>query len=87
MKKNSFSITARVTLGTLFFVSSVALGVLTLFTTGVRSATPSAGTLNPGGPTLNWTGTAAGGSSLDESTCVEGVNCGLALISRTVSEG
>src|SRR5207248_10419144 len=32
-------------------------------------------TLNPTGATINWAGTAAGGGSLDESTCVEGVNC------------
>ena len=38
-------------------------------------ATPTSGTLNPGGPDVTWTGTAVGGSSQDESTCVEGVNC------------
>jgi len=36
---------------------------------------PSSGTLNPSGPQLNWAGTAVGGGSVDESTCVEGVNC------------
>src|SRR6266702_351480 len=75
MKKISSSMTARATLGALFFVISVFLVVFALFTTGLRSATPSAGTLNPGGATVNWAGTATGGSSLDESTCVEGVNC------------
>src|SRR5947209_16564208 len=75
MKKICSSMTARATLGALFFVISVFLVVFALFTTGLRSATPSAGTLKPGGATVNWAGTATGGSSLDESTCVEGVNC------------
>lgn len=39
------------------------------------TANPGSGTLNPTGPDLTWTGTAAGGASADESTCVEGVNC------------
>ena len=67
--------TARATIGALFFVIGVFLVVFAFFTTGLRSATPSAGTLNPGGPTVNWAGTAVGGGSTDESTCVEGVNC------------
>jgi hypothetical protein len=75
MKKISSSRTARATIGALFFVIGVYLAVFAVFTTGLRSATPSAGTLNPSGPTINWVGTATGGSSLDESTCVEGVNC------------
>ena len=75
MKKISSSMTARATIGALFFVIGVFLVVFAFFTTGLRSATPSAGTLNPGGPTVNWAGTAAGGGSTDESTCVEGVNC------------
>ncbi len=75
MKKISSSMTARATIGALFFVIGIFLVVFALFTTGLRSATPSAGTLNPGGPTVSWAGTAAGGGSLDESTCVEGVNC------------
>jgi hypothetical protein len=72
MKKISSSMTARATVGALFFVIGVFLVVFAFFATGLRSATPSAGTLNPGGPTIAWTGTAAGGGSLDESTCVEG---------------
>jgi hypothetical protein len=75
MKAISSSTTARATIGALFFVLGVFLVVFGIFATGLRSATPSAGTLNPTGPTLNWVGTAPGGSSLDESTCVEGVNC------------
>src|SRR5213083_1674973 len=76
MKKiSSPSMIARATIGALFFVVGVFLAVFAFFTTGLRSATPSSGTLNPTGPTVNWAGTAAGGGSLDESTCVEGVNC------------
>src|SRR6059058_3639728 len=75
MKTNPASLTARVTIGALFLIIGVALVVLALSATGLRSATPTAGTLNPTGPTVTWAGTAAGGGSLDESTCVEGVNC------------
>src|SRR6184192_3357920 len=75
MKRISSSMTARATIGALFFVIGVFLVVFAFFATGLRSATPSAGTLSPGGPTVNWAGTAAGGGSLDESTCVEDVNC------------
>src|SRR5438874_10122600 len=75
MKTNPASLTARVTIGALFLIIGVALVVFALSTTSLRSATPSAGTLNPTGPTVTWAGTAAGGGSLDESTCVEGVNC------------
>lgn len=39
------------------------------------NATPASGTLNPGGPSVPWTGSAVGGASVDESTCVDGVNC------------
>lgn len=39
------------------------------------ASAPSAGTIGPSGPTQTWTGTAAGGASANESTCVEGVNC------------
>ncbi len=76
MKKTSFpSLTARATIGALFFVTSIFLIVFGLFTARLHSATPSSGTLNPGGPQVNWVGTAVGGGSLDESTCVDGVNC------------
>src|SRR5204863_3532021 len=76
MKKTSFpSLTARATIGALFFVTSIFLIVFGLFTARLHSATPSSGTLNPGGPQVNWVGTAVADGSLDESTCVEGVNC------------
>jgi hypothetical protein len=75
MKKISSSMTARATIGALFFVTGIFLIVFGLFTARLHSAMPSSGTLNPGGPAVNWVGTASGGASLDESTCVEGVNC------------
>jgi hypothetical protein len=46
-----------------------------------RSAMPTAGTINPGGPAISWVGTAPGGSSPEgEDTCVEGVNCDTFLL-------
>src|SRR5437899_8461640 len=75
MKKGSTSVTGRATIGALFLITGIVLVVLALSPSGVRSAAPSSGTLDPGGPTMNWAGTALGGGSLDESTCVEGVNC------------
>src|SRR5438876_542234 len=75
MKTNRASLTARVTIGALFLIIGVALVVLALSATGLRSATPTAGTLNPTGPTVTWVGTAVGGGSLDESPHVEGGNC------------
>src|SRR5438105_15390210 len=75
MKTNPASLTARVTIGALFLIIGVALVVLALSATGLRSATPTAGTLNPTGPTVTWAGTAVGGGSLDERTCVEGAHC------------
>ncbi|PYK10719.1 MAG: hypothetical protein DME61_02765 [Verrucomicrobia bacterium] len=76
MKKiSSPSMTARATIGALFFVTGIFLIVFGFFAARLHSAQPSSGTLNPGGPQLNWVGTAVGGGSLDESTCVEGVNC------------
>src|SRR6266571_8476297 len=81
MKKiSSPSMTARATIGALFFVTGIFLIVFGLFTARLHSAQPSSGTLNPGGPQVNWVGTAAGGGSLDESTCVEGVNCDTFLV-------
>jgi len=76
MKKvSSTSMTARATIGALFFVTGIFLIVFAVFTARLQSATPSSGTLNSAGPQLNWVGTAVGGGSLDESTCVDGINC------------
>src|SRR5437667_9616237 len=81
MKKiSSPSMTARATIGALFFVTGIFLIVFGLFTARLHSAQPSSGTLNPGGPQVNWVGTAVGGGSLDESTCVDGVNCDQFLV-------
>ncbi|MBA2431697.1 MAG: hypothetical protein H0V56_06220 [Chthoniobacterales bacterium] len=38
-------------------------------------ASPGSGTLQPTGSDVTWTGTAFGGSALDEETCVEGITC------------
>src|SRR5207302_11040730 len=82
MKKiSSPSMTARATIGALFFVTGIFLIVFGLFTARLHSAMPSSGTLNHGGATVNWVGTATGGSSLVESTCVEGVNCDTFILS------
>src|SRR5437667_10790596 len=77
---SSSSMTARATIGALFFVTGIFLIVFGFFAARLHSAQPSSGTLNPGGPQLNWVGTAVGGGSLDESTCVEGVNCDTFLV-------
>jgi hypothetical protein len=76
MRITSFSLTARVTVSTLFLISGLSLIVLALFTPSSRSANPTSGTLDPTGPDVTWAGTAPGGSSPSgESTCVEGTNC------------
>src|SRR2546429_4965811 len=81
MKKvASTSMTARATIGALFFVTGIFLIVFGLSTARLHSATPSSGTLNSPGPQVNWVGTAVGGGSLDESTCFEGVNCDTFLL-------
>ena len=40
-----------------------------------EAAAPTSGTIGPAGPSLSWDGTAVGGASSGEDTCVEGVNC------------
>lgn len=40
-----------------------------------KAAFPAGGTIGPSGPTLEWDGTAVGGASAGEETCVEGINC------------
>ncbi|MGI9087730.1 MAG: hypothetical protein ACR2HH_08345 [Chthoniobacterales bacterium] len=51
----------------------------------VPNSLPASGNLNPSGPTITWAGTATGGSSLDESTCVEGVNCDTYKLTLTLT--
>ena len=47
---------------------------------GAVAANPPSGTVNPTGPGVAWDGTAVGGSSAGESSCVEGVNCDTYLL-------
>src|ERR1051326_529102 len=77
MKTATFSITARVAIGTLFFFSAVVFVLLALFSTRAPSATPPNGSISVTTSTsLMWTGTAPGtGAANGESSCVEGVNC------------
>jgi len=78
MKKSSSSATARVTIGTLFLISSISLFCLTPLI-GTRAQNPSSGTVGPapGGPSATWQGTATapGGGVNTEAACVDGVNC------------
>jgi hypothetical protein len=56
----------------------LALTIVTglfLFSPLAWAASPAAGTITASGPALAWNGTATGGSSNGEATCVEGVNC------------
>src|SRR2546421_5754893 len=39
------------------------------------AAIPNSGTLNPAGPTQNWTGTITVPNEVDELACVDGTNC------------
>ena len=41
----------------------------------VLASAPSAGSISPTGPTLNWSGTAVGTGAANESVCQEGINC------------
>ncbi|MGH8496069.1 MAG: post-COAP-1 domain-containing protein [Gammaproteobacteria bacterium] len=62
------------------------LFLLTGVATATHAAAPPSGDIGPNGPTLNWAGTATGGASLNESTCVEGVNCDTFTINVLGSE-
>ena len=76
MKKKAISPVARITAGTLFLISAIALIVLAIFSNRLHSANPASGNIGTGGPALAWTGTATGtGAANGESTCVEGVSC------------
>lgn len=59
------------------FVLSLAISVAIFgFVVFVaRAAFPAGGTIGPSGPTLEWDGTAVGGASAGEETCIEGINC------------
>ena len=47
--------------------------LVAVFKTG--AANPTSGTITPGSTRVEWDGTAAGGVSNGEDTCVEGVSC------------
>jgi hypothetical protein len=53
----------------------IALVVASASWNAANAANPPGGTIGPSGPNLSWDGTAVGGSSAGEGTCVEGVNC------------
>src|SRR6266576_4603606 len=88
MKKKSSLLTARVTLGTLFFLSSLALlCAIPLLTTHAQN--PSSGTVgpSPGGPSAGWDQTiiTPGGNANTEATCVDGTTC--EVFNLTVASG
>jgi hypothetical protein len=64
---------------------AIALGVFGTVVFIARAAMPAGGTITTAGPTLEWDGTAVGGTSAGEETCVEGVNCD--TFTLTVSPG
>src|SRR5438034_2135967 len=56
--------------------TSRLIPILLLFALPLIAANPPSGTVTSTvGSSATWTGTATGGTSADESTCVEGVNC------------
>jgi hypothetical protein len=60
---------------TLFIVSTITILACAVSVFRARAATPPTGTITPTSAPVTWDGTAAGGTSNGESTCVEGVNC------------
>ena len=60
------------TLSALMLIGSVACLVV-VFKSG--AASPTSGSITPTSATVAWDGSAVGGTSNGESTCVEGVNC------------
>ncbi len=76
MKRSSYSVAGRVTLGALFVAIGLVLLVFALSAGRARSATPASGSLGPAGSPISWDGTATGtGAANGESSCVEGTNC------------
>ena len=77
MKTNSsFSVAARVTIGTLFFICGIAL--LCAIPLISRAQNPASGSVGPTGPAAAWDGTIIlpiGGVVNDESLCQDGINC------------
>jgi len=86
MKKNSSSVTAHITSGTLFFLTgAIVLCLIPL--TGIHAQNPNSGTVgpSPGGPSAAWDGTATapGGGVNTEASCVNGVNCEIFTLTVT----
>ena len=52
-----------------------------------EEANPGSGTLNPTGPEVTWKGTAPGGASEGELSCVEGVNCDTFILTLSGDAG
>ena len=59
----------------LFTVFTVLSLLCLVFAMRSRASDPEEGSISPTSKPLNWTGTAVGGTSNGEETCVEGVNC------------
>jgi hypothetical protein len=57
--------------------ANLIFAVALLFTplSSLYAASPASGTLSPAGAEVKWVGTAPGGASESEGTCVDGVNC------------
>src|SRR5688572_22929333 len=53
--------------------SLLAIGFTFIFLSG--AANPPEATIAPNSPPVDWVGTAPGGASVGEATCVDGVNC------------
>ena len=76
MKRSSYSVAGRVTIGALFMTIGLMLLIFTFSAGGARSAVPANGSLGPSGSPISWDGNATGsGAANGEATCVEGVNC------------
>jgi hypothetical protein len=56
-------------------VIALVSGLILISVLRSRAANPGSGTISPASPPVIWNGTAVGGTSNGEATCVEGVNC------------
>jgi len=89
MKKSSSSKSLRGQFNLGAFISRPALvvaGVLALATTCfflARAANPPSASIGPNSAPVTWVGTAPGGASVGEATCVDGVNCDVFKITVT----
>ena len=59
----------------LFILLTITILVCAVAVWRTGAATPPTGTINPTSTPLTWNGTATGGTSPDEASCMEGVNC------------